>query len=211
MIPIGISLAASVGEIRDSGKPRGGIARREEAQQARTMPRILLTGFEPFGRWTVNSSWEAVRHLAGRHRGLETACLPVDHVAAAAAVRELVARGEPQVVLLTGLAADPAARLERLGRPGPLASAGGPPVRRGRWPWRLTRARVAARGLPLRLSADAGGYVCDSTYWAALGTPVPLVAFLHLPPLGPAWTPARAAQAVEAALEAAQARGGITS
>jgi pyrrolidone-carboxylate peptidase len=175
------------------------------------MPRILVTGFEPFGRWSVNSSWEAVRHLAGRHRGVRAECLPVEHFAAAEAIRELVARGAPQVVLLTGLAADPVPRLERLGRPGPLACAGGPPVRRGRWPWRAAHARIAARGLPLRLSADAGGYVCDSTYWAALGTSAPLVAFLHLPPVGPTWTPARSALAIEAALEAAQPRRGITS
>lgn len=167
------------------------------------MQRILLTGFEPFGQWTVNSSWEAVRHLAGRRRGVRVECLPVAHIAAAEAIQELIARGAPHVVLLTGLAADPVPRLERLGRPGPLAFPGGPPVRHGRWPWRAARARFAACGLPLRLSADAGGYVCDSTYWAALGTPAPLVAFLHLPPVGPTWTPVRAARAVEAVIEAA--------
>jgi pimeloyl-ACP methyl ester carboxylesterase len=42
---------------------------------------ILLTGFEPFRQWTVNSSGEAVGCLAGRD-GLATAVLPVDHEAA---------------------------------------------------------------------------------------------------------------------------------
>ena len=55
----------------------------------------------------------------------------------------------------------------------------------------------------MRFSGDAGGYVCDTTYWAALGTGVPLVAFLHLPPPGPVWTPARGARVVAAVLAAA--------
>jgi hypothetical protein len=62
---------------------------------------------------------------------------------------------------------------------------------------------VAALGLAMRLSDDAGGYVCDTTYWAALGTEAPQVAFLHLPPPGPVWTPARGARLVEAVLAAA--------
>ncbi len=173
--------------------------------------RILLTGFEPFGDWEVNSSWEAVRRLAGRRRGIEAACLPVDHARAAEAIGGLVRALGPEVVLLAGLAGGSVPRLERLGRAGPLARSGGPPVRRGRWPWAAARARGTARGLALRLSDDAGGYVCDTTYWAALGSGVPLVAFLHLPPLGPVWTPARAALAVETVLAAAQARLGRTS
>lgn len=167
------------------------------------MPRILVTGFEPFGPWAVNSSWEAARHLAGQRRGVRAARLPVEHGAAAGAVRALVAEHGPEIVLLTGLAPGATPRLERLGRAGPLSPHGGPPLRRGRWPWAAARARARARGLPLRFSADAGGYVCDTTYWAALGTGAPLVAFLHLPPVGGAWTPARLAAAAEAVLGAA--------
>jgi len=167
------------------------------------MRRILLTGFEPFGPWAVNSSWEAVRRVAPRLGGAQAALLPVDHAEAAGAVRALAGRLAPEILLLAGLTAESSPRIELLGRAGPLAAEGGPPLRRGRWPWAAARARGRARGLPMRLSADAGGYVCDSTYWAALGTGVPLVAFLHLPPLGGAWTPARAARTVETVLAAA--------
>lgn len=167
------------------------------------MPRILVTGFEPFDRWAVNSSWEAARLVAGRWRDSAVARLPVDHHRAAEAVRALVAQHAPKIWLLAGLAADAAPRLERIGRAGPLSLHGGPVLRRGRWPWGAARAGAAARGLPLRLSGDAGGYVCDTTYWAALGTAVPLVAFLHLPPVHGAWTPGRLAAVADAVLGAA--------
>ncbi len=165
------------------------------------MERILLTGFGPFDRWAVNSSWEAVRRVAGR--GIEAAWLPVDHAGAAERVEALVRELAPEAVLLCGLTPGPEPRLERVGRPGPLAAAGAASLRHGRWPWGAAHDRAAARALPLGRSTDAGGYVCDSTYWAALGTGAPLVAFLHLPPVGGAWTPARLAAAAEAVLGAA--------
>ena len=166
------------------------------------MSKILLTGFEPFRHWPVNSSWEAVRHLAGRRSDLSAQCLPVDHEHAAVAVRGLIERMRPEIVLLTGLADDPEPRLEQIGRPGPLADHGEPEVRLGRWPWEAALQRAAERMLPIRLSSDAGGYVCDTTYWAALGMDAPMVVFLHLPPPGPVWTPERSAQVVEAVLDA---------
>jgi pyroglutamyl-peptidase len=169
------------------------------------MAAILLTGFEPFRHWAVNSSWEAVSHLAARRRGVAAVRLPVDHRQAAEAVRDSVADLRPEILLLTGLADRPVPRLELFGRAGPLSPHGAPVVRRGRWPFTAARAAVSARGLPMRLSGDAGGYVCDTTYWAALSTGAPLVAFLHLPPVGPVWTPARGARVIEAVLSAARA------
>jgi pyrrolidone-carboxylate peptidase len=167
------------------------------------MSAILLTGFEPFRQWPVNSSWEAVSHLAQQRGDLVAERLPVDHELAAAAIRALIGDLRPRIVLLTGLADDPVPRLERLGRAGPLSAAENPPERHGRWPWQAACDRVAARGLPMQLSEDAGGYVCDTTYWAALGSEAPQVAFLHLPPSGPDWTPERGARVVEAVLSAA--------
>lgn len=165
------------------------------------MARVLLTGFEPFRQWPVNSSWEAVRLVAAR-TGLPAALLPVNHRAAAERVRGLVVESGAEILLLTGLASDPVPRLERFGRAGPLSPHGGPVVRAGRWPFATALAAVRARGMPVRLSADAGLYVCDTTYWAALGTAAARVAFLHLPPVGPVWTPARSARVVEAVLRA---------
>ena len=167
------------------------------------MSGILLAGFEPFRHWTVNSSWEAVSCLASRRRGMTAARLPVDHRLAAERLRELVAQMRPDVLLLTGLAPDAVARLETVGRAGPLSPHGGPVARSGRWDFAAAMRAAGARGLAMRLSFDAGLYVCDTTYWAALGTGVPRVAFLHLPPPGPVWTPARGAMVAEAVLQGA--------
>ena len=167
------------------------------------MSTILLTGFEPFNQWPVNSSWQAVRHLAQCRGGLTARRLPVDHERAAEQVRSVVAELRPGIVLLTGLADDPVPRLERLGRAGPLAAPDQTAERPGRWPWAAALDRVAGQGLPMRLSDDAGGYVCDTTYWVALGMDAPLVAFLHLPPPGPEWPPGRGARVVEAVLDSA--------
>ncbi len=167
------------------------------------MAEVLLTGFEPFDCWPVNSSWEVVRRFAHR-QGITVARLPVAHAAAAAAVRSLIARRRPAAALLTGLAPEPLPRLELIGRAGPLAADGGPPARRGRWPFARALARLRARGEPVRLSTDAGGFVCDTTYWAALGTTAPRVVFLHLPPLGPVWTPCRMERIVATMLLAAR-------
>jgi len=179
------------------------VARSGAKRQVVGMSRILLTGFEPFAEWPVNSSWEAVRHLAARRGDLVARLLPVDHERAAEAVSAVIGDLRPGIVLLTGLADDPVPRLERLGRAGPLATPDKPSRRPGRWPWTAAMDGVAARGLPVRLSDDAGGYVCDTTYWAALGTEAPLVAFLHLPPPGPTWTPERGARLIEVVLLAA--------
>ena len=165
------------------------------------MPRVLLTGFEPFRDWPVNSSWEGVRLVAGRRGDVLAARLPVEHGRAAAELRVLVEDRRPGAVLLVGLAAGSAFRLETLARPGPLAPA--PVVRRGRWPFAASLRALAGRGIPARLSHDAGSYVCDTTYWAALGEAAPRACvFLHVPPLGPGWSEGRIARGIEAVLEA---------
>ncbi|MEL7173630.1 MAG: hypothetical protein AAFN05_11800 [Pseudomonadota bacterium] len=162
---------------------------------------VLVTGFEPFGRWRVNSSAEGVAALARLRPGVSTACLPVDHDAAAARLSALVRARKPKRLLLTGLAPGACLRLERVGRPGPLAPALGG-VRRARWPLAAARAALVAQGFPVRLSGDAGRYVCDTTLWHALGLPVRQVVFLHVPPPGPTWPATRLARAMAAVLDA---------
>ena len=82
------------------------------------MPRVLLTGFDPFGGATVNPSWEAVRSLHGRtvagHR-IVGAQLPTVFGSSVQALRELLRGHRPALVLCTGQAGGrPGLSLERV-------------------------------------------------------------------------------------------------
>jgi pyroglutamyl-peptidase len=165
----------------------------------------LLTGFEPFRRWAVNSSGEAARALAAARPWLPAAVLPVDHDAAPAALAAAVAAHRPRVLLLTGLADEPRLRLEILARR-PDHVAEGPASLRGLWPWAAALDAMRATGAPARLSEDPGRYVCETVYWSALAAAhAPLTAFLHVPPSGPDWPVGRVAAAVAACLDAGTA------
>jgi pyroglutamyl-peptidase len=175
---------------------------------------ILLTGFEPFKQWTVNSSGEVAKALQGRP-GLVTAVLPVDHHAAAEAIAALVAQHRPRAILATGLSPRPVPRLELRARR-PEAFDQGTAELWGVWPWAASLAAIQATGAPVTLSTNAGRYVCETVYWAALerrramGRPIP-VAFLHMPPLGEAWGVERLGAVVGAALSVFRRQGAVQS
>ncbi len=167
-------------------------------------PVILLTGFEPFGSHRRNSSWEAAR-IAARRLGADVvlARLPVDHVRAAQALTALLVRHHPDACLLTGLAAGPRLRVERVARR--HRTLGGPdvPARlHGDWPVSESGLALRLAKLPFRISHSAGHYVCNSTYWALLnfrmnhGWPR-YAAFLHVPPLSRRFTAKALAHGME--------------
>lgn len=167
-------------------------------------PTVLVTGFEPFGRWRVNSSWEAVtlleRRLGPRVR---VARLPVDRRRAAAMLTALLRQHRPAACLLTGLARGSGLRIERWARrPRSLAGADAPGRLAGSWPVVEQGLALRLSRLPCRISANAGRYVCDSTYWALLdfrmkyGFPYDAT-FLHLPPLSGRFSSASLARGLE--------------
>jgi pyroglutamyl-peptidase len=167
---------------------------------------ILLTGFEPFRQWRVNSSGEAAR-LIGAAPGRAVRVLPVDHEAAAGALNEALDETGADILLMTGLAAEARPRLELVARrPARLAS--GPETLAGLWPWARALEALRAAGVEARLSRNAGRYVCETAYWTALarraeGRGPRLAAFLHVPPLSGAWPVERVAAAVSSGLAAA--------
>ena len=172
--------------------------------------RILITGFEPFAEWRINSSWEGVVAFARERPEVTTARLPVDHDAATARLRATLDAVEPEICLLTGLARGDLCRIERLARRRSdaveSASEGaGPAHRFGVWDCTAALRRLAAADCPARDSTDAGLYVCETAYRAALdrraerGAPTH-VAFLHVPPLSATWPAARIARAIDAML-----------
>lgn len=152
------------------------------------MRTVLLSGFEPFGGDPVNSSWEAVRHVAGTWDAdgegarLATVRLPVTFGGAWPVLAAAVDEHLPDVVVAVGLAgATDAVRLERVAvnvadaripdndgaqpvdeplvADGPAAYFSGLPV----------KAAVAAlreASIPAVVSNTAGTYVCNATFYA---------------------------------------------
>lgn len=153
---------------------------------------VLLTGFEPFGGDAVNPSGDAVRLVAASWTGPErlvTAILPVTFAGAAAALADLVAEHDPDVVVATGLAGgrraigiervavnladaripdnDGAQPIDEPSAPGEDAAVfASLPVKA------IARA-VASAGIPCEVSLSAGTFVCNHVFfhaaaWASL-------------------------------------------
>lgn len=168
---------------------------------------ILVTGFEPFGPYTVNPSAEVAKAVEGRRVGgcrVRSVVLPVQHERARGRLGPILTQEDPLAVLLLGLAAGRARiALERvavnaldyalpdadgvriLGEPcvpeGPAAYFSTVPL------GTLGRA-LAAEGVPAYVSDTAGTYLCNAAlYWTRheverTGRRA-RVGFVHLPAL----------------------------
>jgi pyroglutamyl-peptidase len=196
---------------------------------------ILVTGFEPFGGETVNASWEAAQKLEGWRHGAAVATARVLPCAYDASVKTLISAIEtlrPDALLMTGQSARRgvvcverfAHNLDDASAPdndGVLRRA----LRISRaapdWLEAVAPARIIARaineaGISARVSKNAGAFVCNHLYFAALQylrerkSAIPAV-FVHLPvtpeqtPQGASekrLTPAGAAGALRAAAAA---------
>ena len=66
------------------------------------MPKVLLTGFEPFGKASQNPSAEIVKAISGGN--LVTAILPVAYAKSANVLRALIEKHNPEVVICLGQA-----------------------------------------------------------------------------------------------------------
>jgi pyroglutamyl-peptidase len=144
----------------------------------------LITGFEPFEAWRQNTSELAVRRLAELALpSVVTAVLPVSYTRAGERVAELLEAHRPSTLILLGLAgtAD-RLRLERTARnrddsPRPdmdgVAGTGHAIVASApdTYPTTLPLAEMARAaeelGARIEYSNDAGGYVCNHTFFIA--------------------------------------------
>lgn len=176
------------------------------ASSSRTRaPRVLVTGFEPFGGQALNSSGEIVRALEGRSLANvtpATAVLPVVYGAAVHALSDAVARVDPEIVVSLGQADESGSiAVERLardvstaeqrddaGRLGGDLSPGhrGPPVYASTLPVAQVVEELRRAGIPAVLSEDAGGYVCNHLFYGlmhllATERPGAVGGFVHVP------------------------------
>lgn len=165
---------------------------------------ILLTGFKPFGRETINPSWEVAARLDGATIGsaeVKAMRLPVDCKRAASEVKTAIARLKPSAVIGLGQAGGRTAISiekvainladERADRESGERAEGRPIVRGGpdayfaRLPVSSMVDAITQRGIPASMSLSAGAYVCNTVMYMALHTlrwqPDVPAGFIHLP------------------------------
>ena len=171
----------------------------------KTMPVVLLFGFEPFGGEDINPAQEVVRELAGEriagHRVMP-AELPVTFDGAVKALSEAVAREKPVLVIGIGQAGGRARiSIERIAINLIDAripdNAGAQPVDApvidcapsayfSTLPVKAMLAAMEASGVPAELSFSAGSFVCNAAFFAlmhVLATRHPDLrgGFIHVP------------------------------
>jgi len=151
---------------------------------------ILLTGFGPFLDVRDNPSATLVQALDGaRIAGFTVVAevLDVSYQRAPARVVELAAIFEPVLVIGTGVASTrDEVQVERAGRGGPSegmdVDGACPELRPG--VYYSPVADALARALGVRLSSDAGRYVCNAWLYRVGRALNPPVGFVHIPPEG---------------------------
>lgn len=167
------------------------------------MPGILVTGFEPFGGQKKNASWEAVQRLPEAIGGcpVHKLMVPVVFGKAGQTVLEAVRSLRPDFVFMAGEAGgrkditpESTAVNERVGRipdnagftpePGAPIVPGGSLHLHPTLPHEQVINEMSSRGEPIKLSDDAGRYVCNDLFYTMLyasrasGLPV---FFIHVP------------------------------
>ena len=164
----------------------------------------LVTGFEPYGGRGINPASEVVKRLGGLDiEGARVVgrVLPVSFAALPARARELMPELDPRVVVSLGLwPGEPTIRLERVAvnvadfeipdNEGALmrddmVEAAAPTAVSSTLPLRAIESALLSAGIPARLSASAGTFLCNAALYAFLRTEQARAGarcgFVHLP------------------------------
>lgn len=159
---------------------------------------ILFTGFEPFGRWKVNPSWQ----LVNKARGVRKLILPVDTDKVNDFLDKSYAKHVPSVVVHFGLhGRGRIVHLERFAvnlldfripdNAGNKTSEEpidkkGPMAYKTRMPLKDLKAALMERGIKSKISNTAGTYLCNQVYYHShhyfdnKGLDIPVL-FIHIP------------------------------
>ena len=160
--------------------------------------KILLTGFEPFGKATFNPSGEIVKQISGDN--IVTAILPVAYTQSAAALLALIEQHQPDVVISLGQAEgrtqitperiainlDDARLADNEGvlRNDVQIIASGPVAYESTLPVKEIVEAIKAAGVPAAISLSAGAFLCNHIFYVAQdalkGTHV-RSGFVHVP------------------------------
>jgi pyroglutamyl-peptidase len=162
------------------------------------MSKVLLTGFEPFGKASSNPSGEIVKQIAGDN--IVTAILPVAYAQSAERLLALIAEHNPDVVISLGQAEGRTqitpervainlddARLadnEGVMRNDVKILEDGPDAYFSTLPIKEIVEAIQAKGIPAAVSLSAGAFLCNHVFYIAqnkfAGTSV-RSGFVHVP------------------------------
>jgi pyroglutamyl-peptidase len=162
------------------------------------MTKVLLTGFEPFGKATSNPSGEIVKQISGDN--IVTAILPVAYTQSADRLLALIAEHNPDVVISLGQAEGRTqitpekvainlddARLadnEGVMRNDVKILEDGPDAYFSTLPIKEIVEAIKAAGVPAAVSLSAGAFLCNHIFYVAQnrlkGTKV-RSGFIHVP------------------------------
>lgn len=170
---------------------------------------LLLTGFEPFGRFTRNPSWDALVY-ADERGWLPESCaleqIPVDYASAFSVLAAAVDRHSPRAIVSFGLHGgmlnreeatiyiettprnrDGAVKPDNAGvkRDNVEIIKGAPPTLEASFPARALVQSLQEAGFTAALSDDAGAYLCNHLFYREVHTYGERFAcgFVHVPPV----------------------------
>ena len=162
------------------------------------MTKVLLTGFEPFGKASLNPSGEIVKQISGEN--IVTAILPVAYEQSAKALLALIGHHKPDVVISLGQAEgrtqitperiainlDDARLADNQGvmRNDVPILVGGPVAYESTLPIKEFVEAIKAIEVPAAVSLSAGAFLCNHIFYVAqnkfAGTQV-RSGFVHVP------------------------------
>lgn len=176
-------------------------------QLRRTRPKVLITGFDPFGPHRRNSSQLVLEALALRDRhNWVVELLPTSYCGAQCKLLQLLEQHEPRWTLHLGLAAhtqslrfeesarnwDASPSVDNDGecRMGQAICAAAPGHYSSGLSMQALQAIAAAEGETISVSSDCGGFVCNhvffsSSHYLSSSFSNARCGFLHLPNLVP--------------------------
>ena len=145
------------------------------------MTKVLLTGFEPFGKSTLNPSAEIVKRINGEN--IVTAILPVAYTKSANQLLALIAEHNPDVVICLGQAEgrkeitpervainlDDARLADNEGvlRNDQKIVEEGPDAYFSTLPVKQLVEAIKAQGIPAAVSLSAGAFLCNHVFYVA--------------------------------------------
>ncbi len=162
------------------------------------MTTVLLTGFEPFGKASLNPSGEIVKRISGNN--IVTAILPVAYSQSGQQLLELIELHNPDVVICLGQAEgrtditpervainlDDARLADNEGvlRSDVEIIEGGPTAYFSTLPIRAIVNAIKNAGVPVSVSLSAGAFLCNHVFYLAQnkfsGTQI-RSGFVHVP------------------------------